>query len=61
MKKAVIECDYCHKHFNEETSFYATVFINENGIPTRQIDVCEECLETAGFFDTPILKGGGEE
>lgn len=55
MKKAMIECDICHKECEEKTSTFATLFINENGRITERADICEECLKK--IFEK---KGGAE-
>ena len=36
MKKEIIVCDKCKKEFDEKTSIYATIYINENGYPKER-------------------------
>lgn len=62
MKKAMIECDICHKAVEEKTSTFATMFISKNGMTTERADFCEECLRKILNFteDGKTEKGGND-
>lgn len=57
MKKSMIECDFCHKEFEEKTGIFVTFFVNENGKATERCDLCMECWHKT-IHQTE--KGGGE-
>lgn len=60
MKKAIIECDKCHKEFEEKSSCFATIFINTNGVATERCDICDKCWSEAFNHTTDQQKGGVE-
>ena len=58
MKKEIIVCDKCKKEFEEKTSIYATIYINENGYPKERCDICVDCWNE--IYNHPTEKGGAE-
>ena len=62
MKKAIFECDLCHKEFEEKAITYASIYMCENGAAHERIDLCTECKDKMIEFikDHQTEKGGGE-
>lgn len=58
MKKEIIVCDKCHKEFEEETSVYATVFINADGLVNSRCDICGDCWNEIYNSTIKTEKGG---
>ena len=62
MKKAIVICDLCHKEYDEKTSKYASIFLNENGMAYERIDLCNECKDKMYKYITEHTteKGGAK-
>ena len=64
MKTTILQCDVCHREYNEDTLNYTSIYEIKNGSARTRIDLCPECAEKLIVYldtDHPTEKGSVQE